>query len=315
MSSLQHQTFQDHEVLLFDDGSQDRTVDIISETAKRDHRVKLVGVERVGLVDALKRTIGASKAPLIARMDGDDISHPERLARQVAFLDKYPDIAVVSCLVRHFPEERIRGGMARYEAWLNSLVTPDEIARDFFVESPLCHPSVVMRREAYEAVDGYLDDGTPEDYGLWLQLAESGFSFAKVNEVLFYWREGSHRFSRTDSRYHPSRFLELKLRFLKRWYLKGYRAFSIWGAGKLGRRLSRALEQVEINIASFIDIDPKKVGHRVHGALVTPLPNRKNEIGSDIILVAVGNASARQKIRTYLANLGLVELRDFICVA
>jgi hypothetical protein len=266
-------------------------------------------------VEALKRAIRASEAPLLARMDGDDISHPERLGRQVALLDRSPGLAAVSCLVHHVPRDRVRGGMARYEAWLNGLVTPEAIARDLFVESPLCHPSVVMRREAYERVDGYLDDGLPEDYGLWLQLAEAGFSFAKVAEVLFYWREGDRRFSRTDPRYGPDRFLALKLRHLTRGYLKGGGPVAIWGAGKIGRQLSRALGRAAIEVAAFVDIDPHKIGHRVHGAPVIPPPRQMRDTGAGVILVAVGTGRARVGIRLYLTGIGLEELRDFVCVA
>ncbi len=247
-------------------------------------------------------------------MDGDDISHPRRIERQLSLLDRHPDIAVAGCLVAHFPRDRLLGGMARYEKWLNGLVTAEQIARNLFVESPLCHPSVVMRREAYDRVEGYQDNGMPEDYGLWLQLAEAGFSFAKVDEVLFYWRDGGARLSRTDPRYLPKRFLDLKLAFLSRRYLVNCKRIAIWGAGKLGRQLSRALGALDFEVTTFIDVDPRKVGHQVHGAPVIASDGIQ-DAGTDIILVSVGNGQARERIRSYLVGGGLSELRDFVCVA
>jgi hypothetical protein len=248
-------------------------------------------------------------------MDGDDISHPRRLERQLALLESRPEVAVAGCRVEHFPKAAVGAGMARYEKWLNSLLSSDEIARDIFVESPLCHPSVVMRREAYDRAGAYLEDGTPEDYGLWLRMNALGFEMAKVDEVLFYWRDSPYRFSRNAEQYRADRFLSLKLRHIKSDYLNGRDTVAIWGAGKTGRRLSRGLERLDVRVASFIDIDPQKVGRRVHGAPVVSLPEKSTDVTAEALLVAVGSASARRQIRGYLTKRGFVELRDFICVA
>lgn len=315
---------------MFDDKSSDGTADVVVSCAREDERVTLVGSERVGLVEALCRLIQCSNAEFLARMDADDISHPERLAAQVAMLEAFPDLAGVGCRVRHFSRcvgripisgdnelsrEGVPGGMRRYETWLNRLVTSSQIARDLLVESPLCHPSVTLRRSAYEATEGYRDDGRPEDYGLWLALAAKGMKLAKVNRELFYWRDQADRLSRTHPRYAPARFLELKLAYLLNTRLQDRNETVIWGAGKNGRRWSRALGAEGVRVTGFIDVDPAKIGHRIHGSPVTPPPESPSALRETFLLVAVGSSSARERIRAHLNQIGLTELTDFVCVA
>ena len=84
LASLIGQTFDDFEVLVFDDGSEDDSLAILERAASREPRIGLVGSERLGLVGALQRLVDASDAPLLARMDADDVCHRLRLQEQVA---------------------------------------------------------------------------------------------------------------------------------------------------------------------------------------------------------------------------------------
>ncbi|MCP4602881.1 MAG: glycosyltransferase [Proteobacteria bacterium] len=315
LGSLIEQTFTDWEALVYDDGSTDNTPAVLQEAVSRDQRIRVIGSKRVGLVSALRYAIADSDAELLARMDADDVCHPERLADQVALLDTRPDLMLASSLIRCFPDDDVKSGMRHYEAWLNSLIEPKEIIGDILVESPLCHPSVTMRREAYEEAGGYIDDGNPEDYGLWLRFCENGFEMAKVPRVLMYWRESPGRLTRTDVRYAPQRFFELKMHYLLEGLLKNRDTVTILGAGQTGRMWSRALEEAGIETTAFVDIDPKKTGRTLGSApVLTPSDLRRN-CPSDFILSAVGTPGARSQIRTFLADLGLRDQKDFICVA
>ncbi|MCP4676620.1 MAG: glycosyltransferase [Deltaproteobacteria bacterium] len=315
LASLYKQTFTDFDILVFNDGSTDGTAAALAEATDRDRRVRVVGSERVGLVPALRRLIDRSDSELIARMDADDVCHPERLAEQVALLDTRPGIQLASALIHCFPDELVRGGMRRYETWLNSLVEPEEIARDIFVESPICHPSVTMRREAYEATGGYVDDGNPEDYGLWLRFFERGFEMAKVPRVLLEWRESAKRLTRIDERYEPRRFIALKIKHLFLGPLRDRHAISIWGAGQTGRMWGRVLKEAGIEVAAFVDIDPNKIGGTVQNAPVLSPDDLREGIPEGFLLAAVGAAGARDLIRAFLADLDLRDPRDFLFVA
>ena len=315
LASLTQQTFSDYDIVVFDDGSEDGTREAARRAAEQDRRIRLVTSRRVGLVQALNRAIALSDAELIARMDADDISHPQRLADQIALLDAKPELALVSCLVKAFPGSAVQEGMERYVAWLNSLVEPEEIAGDMFVESPLCHPSVVMRRRAFDAAGGYVDDGRPEDYGLWLRFYERRLKMEKVRKVRFYWRESGTRLTRTDRRYEAGRFLELKLHTLVNGPLRAHRKVVILGAGRHGRMWSRKLAETGIEVMAFVDVDSGKQGRTVHGAPVLGPGELKQSPPDAFLLAAVGTPDARGQIRAFLGGIGKTEPADFVCVA
>ena len=115
-------------------------------------------------------------------MDGDDIMLLPRLEKQVALLATEPSVGIASCGVASFSDGEIGEGY-RHDAWLNGLVSHEAIYRARYIESPLAHPTAVMRRHILESYGGYRDMGWPEDYDLWLRLLESGVRFQKVPEV------------------------------------------------------------------------------------------------------------------------------------
>src|SRR5689334_2891547 len=190
LASLLAQTFADFEIVAVDDGSVDATPEILGRWSVRDRRLSVVRTEARGIVAALREACARAAAPLLARMDADDISEPRRFERQAALLAGQPEIAACGTLVRYFPEEALRDGTRAYESWINALVAPEEIERDLFVECPIAHPTLVIRRDALQAVGGYRDVPWPEDYDLVLRLAAAGRQMTKVPEALLRWREG-----------------------------------------------------------------------------------------------------------------------------
>ena len=146
LDSLYRQSCTAWELVAVDDGSSDQTPAILTEAARRDSRVRVIRREGGGLVAALNAGLGASRAPLLARLDGDDICHPRRLELQSAWLNSHPETGLVASNFRHFPRTGLKQGMIDYESWQNSLTDHALITRDVFVESPFVHPSVMMRR-------------------------------------------------------------------------------------------------------------------------------------------------------------------------
>ncbi|MEW6566561.1 MAG: glycosyltransferase [Chloroflexota bacterium] len=318
VASILSQTLSDLELVAVDDGSSDGTLEKLQVWADRDERVRVVQQEHGGIIAALNAGLAACRAPLVARMDADDRSYPERLARQAAYLEQHPEVAVVGCRVAGFPPDRVRVGFQIYVDWLNSLVTPEDIARQIWIESPLAHPSVMMHQSWVEHLGGYQDHGWPEDYDLWLRLHLAGGRLGRVPEVLLDWRQHPDRLTRTDPRYSVENFLRTKARYLVEGPLKRRESVVLWGAGQMGRRLSKHLMRGGAPLAAFVDIDPAKIGRRRRGLPILA-PDELSEcwrrLPRPVVLAAVGARGARALIAQQLTTIGLVEGQDWWAVA
>ncbi len=170
IESILGQSFADFEFLIVNDGSTDGSDAIIDSFAARDSRIRSIHQPNAGLVASLNRLIREARAPLIARMDGDDISMPERFARQIAFLDANPDHGVVGTWTMNIDEQgRIAPSLGLDHP------TDHEGFLDALDGKPLlCHPSAMMRTELVRAAGGYRAQYAHcEDYDLWLRLSET----------------------------------------------------------------------------------------------------------------------------------------------
>jgi glycosyltransferase involved in cell wall biosynthesis len=318
LESLAQQTLGDFELVAVDDGSSDTTLEILNRWAGRDRRFQVLSQSHGGVISATNTGLKACRAEYIARMDADDWSHPKRLALQAAFLDEHPEVAVVSCLIKVFSEGGVREGYQLYVQWLNSLVSNEDIRREMFVESPLANPSVMVRTVWFEKMGGYQENGWPEDYDLWLRMYLAGAVFAKVPEVLLEWRDHPDRITRTDSRYSVTNFLRAKAHYLARGPLSDRDAVIIWGAGMMGRRLGKQLQDQAVPLVAFVDIDPKKIGRTRRGKPIIPpddLTDLWHKYENPVILAAVGARRARGLIRGRLNALGFTEGRDWWAAA
>ena len=314
LASVAAQTLTDWEAILVDDGSTDETPELLAHWSRRDPRFRVVRNDTpLGIVASLNRAATVATAPLLARMDADDISLPHRLERQVERM-AIGDIAAAGCWTRYFPEELVAGGARRYAAWLNSLVTPEEHGRDIFVECPLAHPTLLLRADAFHAVGGYRSHGWAEDYDLLLRLWEAGHGMAKVPEVLLHWREGAGRTSRTHPDYTLDALVRCRAHFLRRTHLRDLPAL-IFATGPVGKSLARALLAEGAELAAFVDVDPRKIGQTVHGVRVLSLPEALALRGQVFGLTAVGQPGAREELRTALRAAGWEEGFDFRCAA
>jgi glycosyltransferase involved in cell wall biosynthesis len=312
LASLARQTEPAWECVLVDDGSTDDTRTIAGAAAARDPRVRVLDAGRIGLVGALNAGLAACRAPIVARMDGDDLMHRERLAQQLDALARDPTLSAVGCHVRLAPRATLTERRREYEAWLNGLASPADLARDAFVECPVAHPTLVMRREM--AALGYADHGWPEDYDLVLRALARGFRIGVVRRRLLTWRDGSGRLSRVDPRYAQARFTACKAHYLASGLLAGRDTYVLWGYGGTGRALRRALAMEGRHPSHIVEVKATRIGQRIHGAPVVPIAAIGTLRGHPFI-VSVARAGPRAEIRAVLQAQGFVEGRDYVCAA
>jgi glycosyltransferase involved in cell wall biosynthesis len=181
IASIQSQTISDIEMVIVDDGSTDGTLQIVEQIASADSRIKVVRTARnQGLPLALNLGLSHCRAPFIARMDGDDVALPARLEKQLQYLEKHPDIALVGCATTAIDErgQAIPGlGVSRKP------VTQEEISNTVLLAPPCSH-IWLARREVYDTLSGYRQILVAEDYDFLLRAIYCGFRVTNLPEPL-----------------------------------------------------------------------------------------------------------------------------------
>ncbi len=185
VNSILVQTFEDFEFLIYDDGSEGDAAEYVQSLCSLDTRIRVIRNEvNKGLAFSLNQCIHIARGKYLARMDADDISLPNRLEEEVKFLEDHPEYAWVGTNAKVFEHEYIWGTLVMAE-------TPNEY--NFLPFSPYIHPSVMFRRELFEAGNGYeVSEETLrcEDYELFLRLYLQGLRGYNLQKVLFLYRQG-----------------------------------------------------------------------------------------------------------------------------
>ncbi|MFK7970550.1 MAG: glycosyltransferase family 2 protein [Bacteroidia bacterium] len=310
LDSIVSQSYTDWELIAVDDGSTDGSLVILQSWSAEDQRIKVLPLAHHGIVDALNVGLEHVTAPLIARMDADDVMHTHRLEKQYDYMLRNPDVGVVSSLVRHVGDESQKG-YARHVAWINGLISHEEMAVNRFVDAPIANPSVMFRAECIRDYGGYRKGDFPEDYEFWLRWLEAGVRMAKVPEVLLDWHDGPGRITRHHPMYRDEAFTNIKAPYLMRW-LEQHNPYHpqvvVWGAGRKSRKRLQPLLDLGLKVVAYIDI--KSEGRQ----LDAPVINYRN-IGTlkDVFVLSIVNKIGAQKeICEYLEKHDFVLGKNFI---
>ncbi len=296
-----------------DDGSRDESLSILRAMAQRDRRFQLLARPHSGVVSTLEAGLELCRAPLVARMDADDWMHRDRLAEQLRLLERRPDLSAVGCRVRLFPRRALSEGRRAYECWLNEVADAASVRREAFIECPIAHPSLLIRREVLAAFR-YRDVGWPEDYDLVLRLLAAGHDMAVHPRRLLGWRDSPGRLSRTGEAYGIERFTACRAAHLAQTFLAASERYVLWGYGATGRTLRRALLAHGKTPSHIVELHPGRLGQRIHGARVVA-PRELAALPPRPLIASVAGAGPRGLIRRALSQMGFEELRDFVCAA
>jgi hypothetical protein len=179
IESILRQTLSSLELIVIDDGSTDRSAAIAEGYAADDDRIRVLRRPHKGFSATLNTGIARVRGQYVARMDADDISAPDRLQKQVAYLDEHPACVAVGAWIAVIDEAGRHIGLKTF------VTTGDEISEALLRGiSPMAHPTIVARRDALQASGGYDGRRYPsEDLDLWFRLGEKG-KLANLDEAL-----------------------------------------------------------------------------------------------------------------------------------
>ena len=196
VESILNQTYKEWKWVLCDDGSTDDTYQKAKAYADQYDNIVLIQNDRNrGLNYTLNRCLEYADTEYIARMDGDDISLPDRLEKEVRFLDEHPEYAFVSTGMFYFDEKG---------TFMQKIPKEHPDQHDFPKRTPFCHAPCMVRKEAFDAVEGYTESDKllrVEDYHLWIKMYAKGFRGYNIQEALYMMRDDREAYHRRGFKY------------------------------------------------------------------------------------------------------------------
>lgn len=197
VESILMQTYKEWKLIMCDDGSTDNTYEVASLYCNRyPEKIILIKNEcNKGLNYTLNHCLEYADTEYIARMDGDDISLPQRLEKEIEFLESHPEYAIVSTPMKYFDDNGVfREGTGGGEPCINHMP----------LGTPFCHAPCMVRKEAYDEVEGYSVDKKllrVEDWHLWIKMYSKGYKGFVLSEPLYLMRDDQNAVYRRKFKY------------------------------------------------------------------------------------------------------------------
>ncbi len=185
IESISRQTFRDFEFIAVDDGSTDGSSDVLDRAADQDPRLVVVRQANQGITTTLNAGLSKAKGEFIARMDGDDVSHPSRLEKQLAYMLEHPACAAVGCWIVMIDP---KGNVLCEQKWPTEHDAINAALLAGRNDGGLPHPTALIRHSSLDAIGGYRPKfPVAQDKDLWLRLAEVG-KLSNLPEFLLKYR-------------------------------------------------------------------------------------------------------------------------------
>lgn len=209
IESILNQTLNDFELIIICDDPSNRTIEIINNYQNHDTRIRVMYQNRSGLTASLNKGFSIAKGKYIARMDADDISHPERLQKQVCFLEMNVKCSLVCTHIECINES---GNFSGYWKADIKTKTAQDIKRQLPIKNCIAQPTVMIRSLIFKNYHYDPELKISEDYDLWLRMASDNLILCKLPEFLLKYRR--HSLSLTKEAPPGSLRIKCKLRYL-----------------------------------------------------------------------------------------------------
>lgn len=182
IESILNQTYKDFEFIIVNDCSTDSTLDIIKKYAKKDKRIRIISNKKnQKIAQTLNNGLKEAKGKYIARLDADDWSYPERLEKQVNFMEENPDVVLSSGNMEVCDGELNKKNISNYP------LSDKNIRKVFLQYNPTVSPAMIWRRKVSEEIGGFSLNTMSEDYMFFMDMSSKG-EVANLKDVLIKYR-------------------------------------------------------------------------------------------------------------------------------
>lgn len=310
LDSILAQEYVQWELIAVNDGSEDRTSEILHAYASRDARIRVIDKEHSSLLPTLRAGYAQAKGTLVHRMDSDDRMPLYKLRVMVEEWRKHGKGTLVTGGTQHFVEDgEIGDGFRRYDEWLCEVARTNAHLEQIYRECVIPSSCWLMHREDFDRAGAFNSDVFPEDYDLTFRLYKSGIRIVGLPMVFHFWRDRSDRISRTWEVYKDNRYYGLKVeRFLDIDY-DPQRPLVIWGAGKNGKDLVKTFQDAGVQPAWVCD-NVRKVGKDIYGIRMQHIDDLPS-LASPQILIAVASPDDQVLIKEALRQMGKEPIKDY----
>lgn len=309
LDSILQQTEKDWELLAVNDFSEDDSLEILEEYARKDARIQVFINNRKGIIPALRLAFKHSKGDLITRMDADDRMMNHKLENLKSLLIENGKGYLSTGYVMYFSDEGVGNGYRKYEEWLNELTESQSNFSEIYKECVIPSPCWMSWRTDLKECGAFDHDTYPEDYDLCFRFYKNKLKVVSTKKTLHLWQDHPERSSRTQEVYAHNQYFNLKLPYFLELEYDAKRPLVIWGAGRKGKRLAKMLFDRQIPYYWFCN-NRNKWGIKLYGSTMENyemLPH----LWKPQVIVAVASPGGQKEILDYLEVQNLKKGEDY----
>jgi glycosyltransferase involved in cell wall biosynthesis len=242
IQSIREQEFMEWELFAVDDGSKDKSLDILNRAAASDDRIQVHNSNGNGIIDALQLALNHSQGQWITRMDADDLMPTKKLQWFWDSAQRNPN-AIITGKVKYFAKGPVSKGYLEYEQWLNERCDAADHWQSVYRECVIASSNWLVPKEAVS----FDKDVYPEDYHLVLKWYAEKREILSIPEITHLWREHPKRTSRNSKHYQQVAFFELKLRHFLDTDRNPERPLMVMGKNQKAKLIERFLKAHKID--------------------------------------------------------------------
>lgn len=269
IESILDQTFRDYELIIINDGSTDKTYEIIESYG--DLRIKAFHFnENVGVGAALQFGLSKVTGQYVAKADADDIHHLDRLQKQVRYLDENPDVSLVKSLISYFAHDEETRSSLRFqqiksfrENFKNRVRSKEDLREKIYWTNCVPHTTIMARTEVVQEIGYDPNLKIAEDYKLCYEINKQGYTMATIEEILVDMRISKESTTVTMGSDLWKNVFKIKQEEIRGLFNSG-RVF-LWGASTKGQGIVDSILPKELSVYGFLDSDVSKQGKLLSG--------------------------------------------------